>query len=177
MSIRFYFTDNALISNFILNPKTGDTFQDDHTNFTLPLSNKELIPSVQNQGFTMDNKINILILDDEDTLLEIYTSILRKCIHGPLSISTTYDGDDALLKIREASEPFDLFITDIRHPGMFCFDLIEILRKEFPSTKILITSAFGEIPDKEKYAQPDVFLHKPVEVKEFIEVINRLLGI
>jgi len=126
----------------------------------------------------MASKVKILILDDEETLLAIYPSILKKYFSVHFSLITIKDGDDALRILRDSNINFDLFITDIMHPGKSCFELIEFIRKEFPQTKVLIISAAGGMFSKDQLSLAEAYLPKPVKLDtDFVAVVKGLLSI
>ena len=125
----------------------------------------------------MLRKSSILVLDDEKCLLELYPVILRTLVSDSLFFYTTKYGDEALQFIRSESRKIDLLITDIMHTGTSTFDLIKILRDDYPTVKVLIISAAINMFDKDKIATADKFFHKPLEVSEFVAAVKQLLGL
>lgn len=126
----------------------------------------------------MQREIFILILDDEETLLEMYPSILKQYISGQISLITVKDGNDAFRILKYSNIKFDLIITDIMHPGESCFNIIEFVRKSFPETKVLISSAAGGMFSKEQLSLADVYLPKPVKINpDLVDVLKSLLNV
>jgi len=121
---------------------------------------------------------NILILDSEEIFLELFSNILKENLQIPFNIQSTMDGDEALLILLNSKTPFDLFVTDIMHTGNSCFELIEIIRKKFPVTKIVIASAAGGYYTEEQLSLADVYLPKPFNISStFLKIIKCLLNL
>ncbi|MCF0130728.1 MAG: response regulator [Pseudobutyrivibrio sp.] len=82
------------------------------------------------------------------------------------------DGEMALPSIRQLKP--DLIITDIKMPFMDGISLSKIVKKEFPSTRIVIISGFDDF----SYAQDaisigvDKYLLKPITKDKLAEVLN-----
>ena len=82
---------------------------------------------------------NILILEDEKALQQLYEDILQHYSPHSLNFMNTVHGDQALNLIQNPT-PIDLLVSDIMHPGLSVFDMIRILKADYPSIKILILS-------------------------------------
>lgn len=124
----------------------------------------------------LQNK-NILILDDEERLVEIYTEVLKLSISDSLFFYTTKDGDEALQFFRSESRKIDLLITDIMHTGTSTFDLIKILRDDYPTVKVLIISGAINMFGKDELATADKFFHKPIKINKLVAAVKQLLGL
>jgi len=90
---------------------------------------------------------NILLVEDDPFLIDIYTTKLKE---SGFSVEVVSDGDAVLRKIRE-NKP-DLVILDIVLPQI---DGWEILRKiksepEFKNLKVIILSNLGQKEEVEK---------------------------
>jgi CheY-like chemotaxis protein len=78
-------------------------------------------------------------------------------------------------------KPVDLVITEIVMPAMDGMQLIPLLRREFPTTKILATTA-GGIFSPEHYFQlaralgAHATLAKPFFQQDIVDTVNSLLG-
>lgn len=84
------------------------------------------------------------------------------------------DGELALPLIRQIQP--DLLITDIRMPFMDGLALIELVRKEFPKTKVVIISGYDDF----SYAQQAIhlgveqYLLKPISKSKLVEILIAL---
>ena len=125
----------------------------------------------------MSRKISILILDDEEYMSEIYQAVLRESISDSLFFYTTKDSDEALQFFRNESRKIDLLITDIMHPGFSTFNLIKILRDDYPTVKVLIISGAINMFGKDKLATADKFFHKPIKLNKLVAAVKQLLGL
>src|SRR4030065_170245 len=78
----------------------------------------------------------ILVADDE--LLILYA--LSRALQGAQTeVKTVRTGKDALREIKDHS--YDLCILDIYLPDMVGLDLVDILNKTAPATKIIVMTA------------------------------------
>src|SRR3989338_3156424 len=80
-----------------------------------------------------DEKKKILVIDDEDSVREIYR---REFLSNGFSVSLAKDGEEGLLKAGE--EIPDLILLDIMLPKMSGIDVLKAL-KENPLTKSIPT--------------------------------------
>lgn len=114
---------------------------------------------------------NILLVDDEPLLLEIFAAWLGRTGKGRLR--TALNGEVALAAMAE--EPFDILITDVRMPVMDGITMVRSLAKAGFSIPIIVfVSGFGDIDEKEMYSLgAEAFLAKPVRREELIGVLER----
>jgi two-component system, cell cycle response regulator CpdR len=108
---------------------------------------------------TIQNTYTIMILDDEEDILTLYSDYLSNMGHRILS---TYVNADSILQ-DIGIEPPDIYIIDYRLPGnMNGVEIaIEILKK-FPLACIIFITAF-EMLEKELSKQ-DIFCDKKIDV-------------
>ncbi len=107
-----------------------------------------------------EGKKKILVVDDEQVFLEqLKEALLFSSLD--LEIDTARDGVDALEKL--AKNPQDIVITDIKMPRMDGYTLLKEIQKRYPSTYVVIITAFGSVSgavEAMKYGAYD-FLEKP----------------
>src|SRR3989337_4464024 len=108
---------------------------------------------------TIQNTYTIMILDDEEDILTLYSDYLSNMGHRILS---TYVNADSILQ-DIGIEPPDIYIIDYRLPGnMNGVEVaIEILKK-FPLACIIFITAF-EMLEKE-LSKEDIFCDKKIDV-------------
>jgi CheY-like chemotaxis protein len=113
----------------------------------------------------------ILILDDEHDILEIYQEILARLPSQP-EIHTADNGGRALALLD--SEPFSLLLVDLRMPQMDGFQVLAIVRRKFPSVRVVVvTGAEDEQFRARAYAMGvDLYLEKPKTGKEIINFVD-----
>jgi CheY-like chemotaxis protein len=82
---------------------------------------------------------NILVVDDETSLLQLVTMILGQAGHTVLSASS---GVEALMVFASYPHKFDLILSDVLMPGMTGIELVRRIRALDPSVKVLLMSGF-----------------------------------
>lgn len=115
---------------------------------------------------------NILVVDDDKKINEIYCSILS-C--NSFNAFSAFDGEQALNIVAE--NKIDLVISDIMMPGIDGYDLTEQLRNDYPEMPILMISAKENYEDKKRgfMLGTDDYMVKPVNLNEMILRVNALL--
>jgi len=88
----------------------------------------------------MDEKMNIMIVDDEMIVRESLFHWFEKYGHV---VDTASSGIGALEKLEKF--PFELLFVDIKMPGMDGIELLEKVKKEYPDTIVIIITAYGSI--------------------------------
>ena len=113
----------------------------------------------------------ILILDDEHDLLEIYQEILARLPSQP-TIHTADNGPRALALLE--SEKFSLLLVDLRMPHMDGFQVLAVVRRKFPALRIaVVTAAEDEQFRARAYAMGvDLYIEKPRTGKEIINFVD-----
>lgn len=112
----------------------------------------------------------ILVVDDEESLLDLLEAILTFSGYTVLRASTSNHALEILLKERD----IDLLFTDILLTGsMDGNKLVERALKEFPNMKVLLTSGFPRDLQKNQ-SQNYPLLQKPYRTDELIKYVERL---
>ena len=90
---------------------------------------------------------NILIVDDEETLLLVIVSRFKN-YRDRFTVFTARNGKEAV-KILEA-ENIDLVVTDLKMPEMDGYELLIYMNNNFPSIPVIVNSAYctSEIQEK-----------------------------
>jgi excisionase family DNA binding protein len=122
----------------------------------------------------VDEKFNILIVEDEDEIVKIIKSYFER--QGGYQISSASDGITALIEVGRAKP--NLLILDILIPGV---DGVEVCRriKADHNNKTAIIAISGQ-PDSEKrilHAGADAFMPKPLDLEKLLAEAKRLLRI
>lgn len=125
--------------------------------------------------------LNILVIDDDATLLSVIDTMLHRLGHQSIPCSSMNDLDNALLQIQE----YDYILTD-REMGAVSGNDILFLVKEADKSKpvILMTGRIEYTTEKAKSEGFDGFLQKPFNMKQLealfgnvaIEVDNNSTG-
>ena len=115
--------------------------------------------------------LDILFVDDEPAIRLPFGDALRAAGHR---LHTASDGSQALALLEANS--FDLVVTDIRLPGPDGAQILRRVKKEWPSTYVILITAYGSVADAVgalKEGATD-YLTKPFEVEELLHRIDRV---
>ncbi len=115
----------------------------------------------------------VLVVDDEEPVRRFVSTVLRGAGYQ-VEIGT--DGPDAL-RIAEASQPFDMLVTDLLMPGMTGDEVSRNLRQRWPALKVLYLSGHADQLFAEKMTlwEGEAFLDKPCEVAALLEAASLLV--
>src|SRR5262245_61724547 len=108
--------------------------------------------------------MNILVIDNDDTILQIICLMLRTSNHRVMATTEVR----AALDVIEHS-PVDLLITDVEMPVMRGPELVTAARRLRPGLPVLFIS--GAEPPSD-----DPFLPKPFEADELLTAIEAAAG-
>jgi DNA-binding NtrC family response regulator len=117
--------------------------------------------------------VKILIVDDQSSIRELLSHILRKVS----TVITSHSLEDARTAL--SNHAFDLVISDLRlnrAKGMEGFELLSYVREVSPQTKVIIMSGFGtEAVKNEAYELGAMcFLEKPINISHLYSKIQSL---
>lgn len=114
----------------------------------------------------------ILVVDDEPLMREFISETLRR---KKYEVKVASDGGDALgvLELWTA----DLVISDIKMPKMNGMELLERLVRTYPSTDIIMITAYGTVEDAVRAIKRGAFdyIQKPFTAEELNIKVNKVL--
>ena len=116
--------------------------------------------------------MKILIVEDEIELLETIANYLKNEDFVCEQASTFFDAEDKLV-----SFDYDIVILDITLPDGSGIDLLKLIKKQSPTTGILIVSARNSLDDKLTGLDlgADDYITKPFHLAELNSRINSLI--
>ena len=119
----------------------------------------------------MDEKMNIMIVDDEMIVRESLFHWFQKSGHF---VQTASSGIEALDKLE--TYPFELLFVDIKMPGMDGIELLEKVKTEYPDTIVIIITAYGSIESAVKAMKLGAsdYLLKPFKPDHLSLVMERI---
>lgn len=122
--------------------------------------------------------IKILIVDDEQDVEMLFTQRFRKEVkNNEVMINFAFNGEDALSYLRKL-DPFDvvLVLSDINMPGMTGLELLKAIKKDFPTLKVMMVTAYGDDNNYKNAMEfgADDFVTKPVDFNILKEKILTL---
>jgi DNA-binding NtrC family response regulator len=120
---------------------------------------------------SMKGEGTILIVDDDMSIRRVLKEFLNskgfKAHTSPLA-------GEAIEILNETN--FDLVITNIRMPGMDGLELTKLVKDRYDSDVIIMTGYHSfKYEDAIRIGASDL-LHKPAELQDLLESINRILG-
>lgn len=121
---------------------------------------------------SLQNKIRILVIDDDKSILRTFTRILQK---SGYEIDVAETGKEAIEKSKKGH--YDLALVDIRLPDMDGTDLLVKLQQTMrDAIKIMITG-FPSLETGVKALDEgaDAYLVKPVKPEELLALIDEKL--
>jgi DNA-binding NtrC family response regulator len=115
--------------------------------------------------------LNILLVDDEPDLRASLGQVLRDEGHA---VDLASDGEAAIARL--AAQPFHLVVSDVRLPKLDGLTLLRRIRKDFPSTEVLIMTAYGSIGDAVTAMKDSAvdYLTKPFDLSHFMTAVERI---
>jgi len=120
---------------------------------------------------------NILIIEDEESLVKIYSMVLQD--GGHKIVGKFYDGEEAFKFINKMEHWPDIIIIDQRLPGIKGLDLLKLIKEKVKrknKTQILFISA-DNLVQGEVTQLGAKFIQKPFSVLKLNEIIDGLLSV
>jgi CheY-like chemotaxis protein len=109
----------------------------------------------------------ILVVDDDQTIRLLLRAMLERRGH---TVVEAKNGDEGLQHYRAA--PADLVVTDMQMPGMDGLQMIQALRGDFPTVKIIaISGEKGQLAAAQTCSQ--CTFEKPLYMEEFLDAVQK----
>lgn len=118
----------------------------------------------------------VLIVDDSPDVRRMLAISLRML--GPdFDVLEVPSAEEALFIGSRLS--LDLMVADVRLPGMSGLDMLGRLRKRNPELKVILVTGAVDSHTRRQVAEAgaDAFFYKPVEMADFLDTAERLLGL
>jgi CheY-like chemotaxis protein len=113
-----------------------------------------------------------LIVDDDETSCQLLARVLKGA-----GLEVDWTTDSLAGYNRSLHRPYDLFILDVRMPLLLGTEFAEGLKKQDPSTKIILISAFADEALLQTAQSLGVaLLSKPFTPDRLREVTSEVLG-
>ena len=121
----------------------------------------------------MAKAARILVVDDEKAICQNVEKILKK---NDFEVVKAMNAKDALEKM--ASESFSLLISDIVMPETNGLELLKMVKKEWPLTKVLMMTAYASIDTAVKAIRLGAldYVPKPFTPDELRSTVDRALS-
>lgn len=115
---------------------------------------------------------NILIVDDEEFIIEIWEEVLTG---KGYSVKSAGNGNDAVALMEE--EQFDLVLTDMKMPGSDGVVVLEYLSKTAVKPKVIVSTGYVEFDDLLARFEIDRIIHKPFDIRNELDELCLLLEV
>jgi len=118
------------------------------------------------------SKRTVLVVDDDREM----TAIIRKIlVRENYEVMTAENGKEALALMHH--KPAHVVIADLKMPECDGMHLIEVMRQEFPRTKVIMITAIGEMDDYLGAMNRGAFefLSKPLNIDELKMLVTRAM--
>lgn len=116
-------------------------------------------------------KANILLVDDEPLVLEMFEQVLSSMGHSVICASSSFD---AIKAIRE--ESIDMMICDVRLHPVDGFEIMERAQEQNPQLPVILMTGAPRDGDEERLrGRNTVYLIKPISLTMLEEIVNALL--
>lgn len=117
-------------------------------------------------------QFKIAFIDDEPI---VGREVKRGLSKEPYEIETFLDGESVLQRLKQVS--FDLYLCDLRLPGMSGLDLLKIVRKHSPWTEVILITGHSSVNSAIEAIQAGAFHYviKPIKLAELKLLIRRAL--
>jgi DNA-binding response OmpR family regulator len=118
---------------------------------------------------TPTRKPTILIVEDDDQLRVLLCTILEQ---SGYSVRRAPDGIVALEELR--SEVPDILLSDLYMPRMSGFELLSIVRRQFPLTRVIAMSSAFSASDVPPGITADAFYPKASDIAGLLKIIETM---
>jgi two-component system response regulator YesN len=121
----------------------------------------------------MNMDYQAIIIDDEPWTREVLRSLGEWSRLGIKVVGEASDGESGLMLIRQLRP--DIVLTDIRMPMMSGLELVEIIRKTDPRTRVIVVSGYDDFTYVRSAMRMDAtdYLLKPVKAGELNAQLQR----
>ncbi|MCB1194586.1 Flp pilus assembly complex ATPase component TadA [bacterium] len=118
----------------------------------------------------LPENVRVLVVDDDENIRLIVRTALET---KGYSVADAEDAEQALISL--SNNTFDLLISDIQMPGMSGVELLQRVKRQYPSIGIVLMTAFNESYDiKEALLDgAEEFIEKPFDVDELYNMIEK----
>ena len=120
----------------------------------------------------MDEKLRILVVDDEDSHRIMLRAVLSE---DGYAVTEAADGTDAIMAVEK--EAFDVILLDIRMTNMDGIEALTEIRKISPLVPVLIMTAYASVKTAVEALKAGAFdyLTKPLDIEELKILIEKAL--
>lgn len=121
-------------------------------------------------------KYRVLIVDDQRDVRRMLRAGIET-LGENIQVTDVPSGEEAILVI--SRQPVDLLVVDVILPGISGLELKERAQIRNPGLKFILMTGIADESIRQDVAEAgaDAYYYKPIEVNDFLETVQRLLGI
>jgi PAS domain S-box-containing protein len=130
----------------------------------------------QSKGESKGGSETILLIEDEESLIQLTTIILES---KGYTILTAQTGPEGLERFNAHKDTIDLVFTDFGLPGLDGYSVLKSIKEKKPNVKMLLASGFLEPLQRSDLLQLGVheIIQKPYEYEYMLYKIREVLDI
>ncbi len=136
----------------------------------LPIPKEDTPEVTQDEKVTPEYSMNILIIDDEETVREVLGEIVKN-MRGHYQVDVASSGEEGIEMV--ARQPYDVVITDVAMPDMNGWEVARYLRDNYPKIVVVFVSGFGISLNEEEIEEAGVSftLAKPLSADQIQDAL------
>jgi signal transduction histidine kinase len=118
-----------------------------------------------------EDRLAVLVIEDEDTLRITVSKLLRK---SGLQVLQAWDGPSGLDLLRRQPHDVGVLLLDVTLPGMSSQEVLRQVRQLRPDLKVILTSAYSEESVTGWFAGEkfDGFIRKPYRLTDLTAILR-----
>ena len=119
--------------------------------------------------------VRVLVCDDDEPTRELLVAVLES---EGFKVSSVPDGPSCLAAL--AGEQPDVLVLDVMMPGMDGYQVMEILRRDFPESDVHVVMLTAKTTDEDVWSGwrsgVDYYMAKPFDPNELVRFVHFLAG-
>jgi CheY-like chemotaxis protein len=124
--------------------------------------------------------MKFLVVDDEKDVELLFKQKFRREIRsGKVKLVFAFSGEEALSILDDKQPPDVVYVfSDINMPGMSGLQLLETIKKKYPTIRVSMISAYGDDENYQKAKETGAkeFFTKPIDFEslraEILDIVN-----
>lgn len=147
-----------------------------HFHIYLPLSEEMELSAARRCELAYSHGETILLVDDNDEVRQTLAEVLESLGYHVIQ---SFDGEDALVRMREYGGQVDLLISDVVMPRMGGVALLHAARAILPSLPVLLATGYDrhQVLDTDEIIEDFVLINKPFQFDELAHTIRQQLSL
>jgi CheY-like chemotaxis protein/anti-sigma regulatory factor (Ser/Thr protein kinase) len=139
----------------------------------LPIGLEEKEEVAISSMIEIGKEARILVIDDEETVRNVLSKILRQVKHR---VTVAENGEEGLRLFKE--KEFDLVLTDLGMPGISGWEVSRAIKKISPYTSVGMITGWGMEVDQSKLEENgvDFIIAKPFQFNHILKVIGEVIS-